>query len=67
MQEKRSEKDSNPRHPPLTRQLPYQLRMRTTAHIRAVGTRKGTNHLKHLLPPVSQQASGSGGYDTEPA
>ena len=41
--------------------------MRTTAHIGAVGTRKGTNHLKHLLPPISQQASGSGGYDTEPA
>ena len=30
-------------------------------------TRKSTDHLKHLLPPVSEQASGSGGYDTKPA
>lgn len=28
---------------------------------------KSTDHLKHLLPPVSEQASGSGGYDTKPA
>lgn len=25
------------------------------------------NYFKHLLPPVSKQASGSGGYDAEPA
>lgn len=32
-----------------------------------LGYEKSTDHLKHLLPPVSEQASGSGGYDTEPA
>lgn len=57
---KRCEKDSYPRYPPLTRQLPYQLRLCTTARIRTIRARKGTDHFKHLLPPVSQQASGSG-------
>ena len=29
-------------------------RMCTTAHIRTIRTRKGTDHLKNLLPPVSE-------------
>lgn len=64
---KRSEKDSYPQYPSLPRQLSYQLKLCTTAHIRTIRTRKDSDHLKHLLPPVSEQASGSGGYDAEPA
>lgn len=58
MHEKRSEKDSNPRHPPLTRQLSYQFRLRTTTHIGTVRTRKGADHLKpysHLYPNKHQE------------
>ena len=60
-------KKTGVKNPPLARQLSYQLGLCTTAHIRTVRTRNGADHLKHLFPPVSEQASGSGGYDAEPA